>query len=117
MGITTDPNDPRLTHGPDPADGPWSEQAEVYLVLSEEERAKGFIRPVLTQYWHEICGRITTMGLPIAETYARNPSFYGGTYCAHCGVHRPVGEHGEFYWCDQDNADTMAPARQPKVGT
>lgn len=117
MVLTTDPDDPRLTHGPDPADGPSRPQAEAYLVLPEEERAKGFVRPVRTQYWHAVCGRITIMGTALAETYARDPGFYGATFCAHCGRHRPVGEHGEFYWCDQDNAGTMAPARQPKVGT
>lgn len=41
--ITTDPNDPDLTHGVDAAPVP---QAAAYLVLSDEERAKGFIRPV-----------------------------------------------------------------------
>ena len=46
MPLTTDPRDPRLTHGTDSAPAP---QAGVYLVLSEEERAKGFVRP----YRHE----------------------------------------------------------------
>jgi hypothetical protein len=117
MGITTDPNDLRLTHGPDPADGPYLEQAEVYLVLSDEERAKGFVRPLRLSYWHATCGRITTMGLPIAETYARNPSFYGGTYCATCGQHRPVGVNGEFYWCDPANLERQSPMTDQKVGT
>lgn len=117
MGITSDPNDPRLTHGPDPADGPYREQADTYLVLSEEERAKGFIRPLRNSYWHSTCGRVTTMGAPIAETYARQPDFYGGTYCAHCGHHRPVGPDGEFYWCDPDDIERQQPSRQPKVGT
>lgn len=142
MSITTDPNDPRLTRGVDDTPKP---QADVYLVLSEEERAKGFVRPYrdtykhvgeqpkfpLTQltpeqqarfpnmgyvafekypdemmpqigrYWTQNqldrkgCGGITTMGRALSETYARNPKFYGGTYCAHCGMHRPVGE---FIW-------------------
>jgi hypothetical protein len=117
MGLTTDPNDPRLTHGPDPADGPYRDQAGTYLVLSDEERAKGFVRPLRLSYWHVTCGRITTMARAIAETYARDPGFYGGTYCAHCGKHRPVGEAGEFYWCDRDNPEIQAPAMQPKVGT
>jgi len=97
-GTTTDPDDPRLTHGSESLDGPPVPQAEVYLVLSEEERAKGFIRPVRRSYVHEVCGVVTTMGTSIAETYARNPSFYGATYCVHCGVHRPVGINGEFHW-------------------
>lgn len=117
MSLTTDPNDPRITRGADPADSGHHEQAEVYLVLSEEERAKGFVRPVRRSYWHTTCGKITTMGQALAETYARQPNFYGATYCAHCGQHRPVGADGEFYWCDEANTETQAPSRQPKVGT
>jgi hypothetical protein len=49
MPTTTDPNDPRLGHGADEKPVP---QNEVYLVLSEEERAKGFIRPVRLSYKH-----------------------------------------------------------------
>lgn len=97
MAITTDPDDPRLTHGPDELGQPV-DQAEVYLVLSEEERAKGFVRPLRRSYIHALCGEVTTMSLDIAETYARNPHFYGATYCATCRVHRPVGSNGEFYW-------------------
>lgn len=41
------------------------------------------------------------MGIAIAETYARQPSFYGATYCVHCQMHLPVGEHGEFIWEDR----------------
>lgn len=112
--LTSDPNDPRLTRGVDAEPVP---QAAAYLVLSEEERAKGFVRPLRLSYWHMTCGKVTTMGAAIAETYARDPAFYGGTYCAHCRMHRPVGEHGEFYWCDRDSIETQAPAMQPKVGT
>lgn len=102
--VTSDPNDPRLTHGAESLDGPPIPQAEVYLVLSEEELAKGFIRPVRRSYIHEYCGVVTTMSQTIAETYARDPKFYGATYCCNCGVHRPVGEHGEFIWDDGSNA-------------
>lgn len=117
MTSTSDPNDPRLTRGPDPADAPYKEQAEVYLVLSAEERAKGFVRPVRRSYWHETCGAVTTMGVELAETYARNPHFYGSTYCAHCGLHRPVGADGEFRWCDPANLERQSPTTDPKVGT
>ena len=95
MSLTTDPKDPRLTHG---ADTEPVGQAEVYLVLSEEERAKGFVRPIRRAYLHTACGTITTMGQALAETYARQPSFYGSTYCAFCRMHRPVGAKGEFVW-------------------
>jgi hypothetical protein len=79
---------------------PRTGQQKAYVVLSEDERAKGFIRPVRRSYVHTKCLGITTMGLAIAETYARDPSFYQGTFCATCGSHFPVGENGEFVWSD-----------------
>ena len=74
-----------------------------YVVLSVDERAKGFIRPVRLSYVHKKCGVVTQMGLPLAETYARDPYFYTGTYCAGCKAHFPVGEiDGEFVWDGTD---------------
>jgi len=73
-------------------------QQEGYVVLAEEERAKGFVRPVRSTYTHEKCGTDTTMGQTIAETYARKPTFYSGTFCVACGSHFPVGPKGEFVW-------------------
>lgn len=73
-----------------------------YVVLSDEERAKGFVRPVRTKYVHEKCGEVTTMGLAIAETYARDPAFYSGTFCATCRGHFPVGKDGQFVWAGTD---------------
>ncbi len=145
--ITDDPKDPRLGHGVD--DKPVPQNA-AYLVLSEEERAKGFVRPVRRSYVHvgivgpvhplrdltaeqiqlyggvgyakyekypeedsivgrfwtqkeldkvgKGCGTLTTMGQALAETYARNPHFYGATYCCGCSMHLPVGADGEFVW-------------------
>jgi hypothetical protein len=90
---TADRNDPRLQKI-DPKTG----MQETYLVLSDDDRAKGFVRPLRRSYRHLVCGTVTTMGLAIAETYARDPRFYGGTYCAGCRDHFPVGEHGEFVW-------------------
>ena len=122
-----------------------------YIILTDEERAKGFIRPVRRTYRHvglagpahplrdlteeekqrysdigyvkfeaytkpgssvtgrfwtqaqldDIdggCGGVTTMSVAIAETYAREPHFYGATMCVHCGKHLPVGPDGEFVW-------------------
>jgi len=142
--LTTDPNDPRLGHGADDKPTP---QQEVYLVLSEDERKKGFVRPYRESYRHagarprypsrdlteeekeryqgedyvlfEVypesmsprtgrfwthkqlaqggCGGVTTMGRELSETYARNPHFYGSTYCAICKMHRPLEE---FVWVD-----------------
>lgn len=75
-------------------------QQKDYVVLSDAERSKGFIRPVRRSYKHLKCGGVTTMGQSIAETYARDPKFYGGTFCVECGKHFPVGESGEFVWID-----------------
>ena len=116
MGITADRNDPALQNVG--SDG----MQEKYLVLSEEERAKGFVRPVRYKYIHvgvggsEIdpndisksglkgngCGVLTVMGKELSETYARDPKFYGATYCVGCKTHYPVGENGEFVWADTD---------------
>lgn len=96
MTLTTDPNDPRLERG---VDEEPREQNKVYLVLSDEEKAKGFVRPVRKSYIHTQCGTVTTMALGIAETYARDPKFYGSTYCCGCRRHLPVGE---FKWDGTD---------------
>src|SRR4051812_42765690 len=70
-------------------------QQKDYVVLSPEERAKGYVRPVRTSYVHVGknpvmdgivlikageggCGTRTTMSRAIAETYARDPEFYSG---------------------------------------
>lgn len=151
MSLTTDPKSPCLNE-------PKGEGQEnkCYLILSEEERAKGFVRPVRRTYvhvgrklhykgiWRMLdeeekkeypdknyvavmtvilkedgsplggayvtqeefdawksgkriggCGCETTMAREIAETYARNPNFYGATWCCRCHKHLPVGE---FFW-------------------
>lgn len=84
MGAVIDPNDEGLRKIQ-----PNGQQVN-YLVLSDEERAKGFIRPVRRTYRHVSCGTETTMGHAIAETYARDPKFYGGTFCVGCGRHHPL---------------------------
>lgn len=132
-----------------------------YVVLSADERAKGFVRPVRRTYIHtgrSICGKnrptkhgklggqidvcgfepghagecfqtfftmdqpaaaeaeqshrrggcgvATTMGMALAETYARDPKFYSGTFCCNCGSHFDVGEQGEFEWEDGSKVGT-----------
>jgi hypothetical protein len=91
---------------------PATGQQKGYVVLSAEERAKGFVRPVRRSYVHVGvestpegegivkpgsvgCGTRTTMALSLAETYARDPKFYGGTFCCGCRVHLPLDE---FVW-------------------
>lgn len=86
-------------------EGERAGQQQGYVVLAEEERAKGFVRPVRTSYKHLKCGGVTTMGRTIAETYARQPTFYSGTFCCHCGTHFPVGPKetgGQFVWLDSE---------------
>lgn len=112
--LTTDPTDLDLGRGVDTAPVP---QNKKYLVLSEEERKKGFLRPLRRSYihvgvgGHEIdpnnpakhgrtekgCGVQTTMGIALCETYAANPKFYGSTYCVGCQMHLPVAE---FVWSE-----------------
>jgi hypothetical protein len=88
VGLTTDRNDPGLREiQPDGQQGS-------YLILSEEERRKGFVRPVRRSYTHLQCGHSTKMGRALAETYARDPEFYGGTYCAHCRDHFALRTYG-----------------------
>jgi hypothetical protein len=119
-------------------------QYEKYAVLPEEERRKGFVRPVRRSYqhvgirpkyplrdlteeekkehaawgyakyeeypksdspvvgrfWtesqlHSGCGVVTTMGQALAETYARDPEYYGATFCCGCKRHIAVEE---FVW-------------------
>lgn len=133
---------------------PNTGQQRDYVILCEEERAKGFVKPVQDTYTHvgrpacgkplegneppagkvaflcngkpghdgpcsswlpvtavqlayfqkhsrlRGCGATTKMARTIAETYAREPSFYTGTYCFRCQEHFPVGPEGEFEWAD-----------------
>lgn len=112
-------------------------QHKSYIVLCEDERKKGFVRPYRDAYKHvglrvcgkqrppvrhpddpgllvchmapghegdcfdvtgpepKGCGTVTTMGRALSETYARDPKFYGSTFCCHCNRHLPVNE---FVW-------------------
>jgi len=91
MSITTDRKDPGLGWG---VDEEPTHQNESYLVSGLKTE---FIRPVRQTYVHKTCGTSTSMALAIAETYARDPKFYGSTYCVRCQMHRPVSE---FNWED-----------------
>ena len=93
-------------------------QHSSYIVLCEEERKKGFVRPYRDAYKHVGrlesiindgdygndktvehriggCGTVTTMGRALSETYARDPTFYSATFCVNCNKHLPVAE---FVW-------------------
>lgn len=101
----SDPSDP--AHKQHRANG----QQIDYVVLSAEERAKGFVRPVRDAYRHAPCGAVTTMSRVLAETYARDPFFYNGTFCSTCRAHFDVGEDGLFTWLESDGREIH------KVGT
>jgi len=155
---TDNPKDQKLQEGQKNESG----QHSIYLVLSEEERAKHFVRPYRDSYvhigrkleikgeiisleeitkgndvWKEMysrengyaaylkypesespsigkflkvneyeaiqnkstyfggCGTVTKMSKVLSETYARNPKFYGATFCVGCNKHLPVEE---FVW-------------------
>ena len=114
--IPVDRSDRETIGGMDPFDAAHRElkpngQQRDYVVLSEAERSKGFVRPVRDAYRHAKCGQITTMSRALAETYARDPGFYSGTFCVTCGSHFPVGKDGEFTWLENDGSEG------PKVGT
>jgi hypothetical protein len=60
--------------------------------------------PICGKFWTQKeldarggCGAVTTMGLELCETYARDPKFYGSTYCTTCGKHLRVEE---FVWVE-----------------
>ena len=88
-----------------------SGQQQDYIVLTESERHKGYVRRYRDAYRHLFCGKITTMSRAIAETYARDPNFYTGTFCSTCCGHFPIGEDGDFVWYEMDGSTG------PKVGT
>lgn len=97
------------SQGPTPTEETLPDgQKKDHWILPEEERAKGFVRPVRRSYVHETCGTVTTMPTAIAETYARNPYYYGSTFCCGCGDYYRVGATGQFIWDDRS---------KEKVGT
>lgn len=80
-------------------------QHKAYVILCDAERKKGFVKPYRTSYRHQKCGTITTMARTIAETYARDPHFYGATFCCACNVHLPLYQ---FTW--EPDGEPMDPA-------
>lgn len=64
--------------------------------------------PVTGRMWTQAqldsgCGVVTSMPRPIAETWARDLSFYGQTMCCGCRAYLPVGE---FEWDDGSKLGT-----------
>ena len=83
---------------------PATGQQRGYVVLTAEERAKGFVKPIRSSYRHKTCGGTTTMGRSLCETYARDPYFYSGTFCITCGAHFDLSE---FNWSDGEPMDPL----------
>jgi hypothetical protein len=78
-------------NGPIGADGQYRD----YAVLPQSERDKDFVRPLRGTYRHLLCDALTSMGLDLAEIYARDPKYYGATFCLACRGHFPVAD---FVW-------------------
>lgn len=70
--------------------GHEGECGDVFRTVAQDEQVKLLAR-------HRIggCGATTSMGQALSETYARQPSFYGATFCVGCNRHLPVAE---FVW-------------------
>lgn len=66
-------------------------QYENYPTSQEGE----FVAPIRNMYKHSICGGLTWCSDGIAETYAKNPTYYTRTYCSSCQDHFPISE---FSW-------------------
>lgn len=79
------------------------EQYAKYQYVKFEEYQEGEAatgRYWTQERWDQIdkgCGVVTIMGLSIAETYARDPYFYGSTFCTGCRDYLPLEE---FVWED-----------------
>jgi hypothetical protein len=77
-----------------------------YDYVKFETYEKGHKSAAVGRFWTQTqldsvgkgCGAVTSMSSTIAETYARQPEFYGSTFCVNCGTHLRVGEDGEFVW-------------------
>lgn len=78
---------------------PETGQQKDYVILTKDERSKGFVRPLRSYYVHSKCGALTQMNNAIAETYAKQPDFYNVTFCIRCKSHFPLNE---FVWDGTD---------------
>src|ERR1700738_183925 len=91
MGTIEKPKGEPFDNGPIGPNGQYRD----YAVLPQSERDKGFVRPVRHSYRHLVCDSVTSMGQALSETYARDPTYYGATFCCACRNHFPVCE---FVW-------------------
>jgi len=70
-------------------------QKKDHWTLPEEDRKNGHVRPLRKNYVHKKCNTNTRMPMACAETYAKNPKYYGSTFCCGCGDYFPVSQ---FLW-------------------
>jgi len=113
-GELPDPAYAGLGSAPQPVD-PNTGMHKDYYILCDEERAKGFVQPVRTAYKHLKCGSVTYMGIKLAETYARDPKFYGATFCCACGSHFPLFtvDGNQFVWVVDGETTDIPVGEQP----
>jgi len=77
------------------------------ITLTDDERAKGFVRPVRPSYTHvgpedgssPGCGKPTTIPGRTAENFARDTGHYSTTFCPTCKSHFPVAH---YVWTGTD---------------
>lgn len=97
MSLTTDPGHPDLGRSADTGPGP---QDKAYLVLSDEERAKGFTRPLRRSYRH-----VGTAGprFPLADLTEHQREVYGAEKYAKYEEYPPA-EHPSLgrFWTQAD---------------
>lgn len=88
---------------------PKHETRELTAVEAKTHSGRGYVlfekypeneSSIVGRFWTQAqldsgCGIITSMSLAIAETYARDPEFYGSTFCCGCQKHLAVEE---FVW-------------------
>jgi hypothetical protein len=61
-----------------------------FFTVDQPEHAK-----ILEKHRKGGCDVETVVGTALSETYARDPKFYGATFCVGCNKHLPVAE---FIW-------------------
>lgn len=66
-----------------------------------------FVQKPRRTYVHvDGCGVVTKMSLELAESVARDPTYYSATFCVGCGTHVPVEqvewEDGSDWVVDDD---------------
>lgn len=78
-------------------------QQNSYVVFSDRKlAATPLVRPVQYKIRHLACLSVTEMHEKMAQTLARDPSFYKAFFCIKCRAHFKIGRDGEFLWHNSD---------------